>query len=217
MDFTWTIVALVVVMAIAWRFLGSYMVSVYEGRTRWLSMVERPVYRIIGVDPEHEQSWQRYSASVIAFSGVALLVTYGIFRLQGSLPFNPQHLPGVTPALSWNTSVSFVTNTNWQAYSGETTMSYLSQMGALAVQNFLSAAVGIAAVTTRLSPAARPRPRPESGNQRPSARRSPWSGAVRSVPRSAGAGPPPPAAGRGRAVEAARLPQRSRTAPRGRW
>ena len=106
MDFTWTIVALVVVMAIAWRFLGSYMVSVYEGRTRWLSIVERPVYRIIGVDPEREQSWQRYGASVIAFSGVALLVTYGIVRLQGSLPFNPQHLSGVTPALSWNTSTS---------------------------------------------------------------------------------------------------------------
>ena len=144
MDFAWTIVALVVVMAIAWRFLGSYMVSVYEGRTRWLSLIERPVYRIIGVDPELEQSWQRYGASVVVFSGVALLVTYGIFRLQGSLPFNPQHLPGVTPALSWNTAVSFVTNTNWQAYSGESTMSYLSQMGALAVQNFLSAAVGIA-------------------------------------------------------------------------
>jgi len=144
MDFAWTIVALVVVLAIAWRFLGSYMVSVYEGRTRWLSLIERPVYRIIGVDPELEQSWQRYSASVIVFSGVALLVTYGIFRLQGSLPFNPQHLPGVTPALSWNTAVSFVTNTNWQAYSGESTMSYLSQMGALAVQNFLSAAVGMA-------------------------------------------------------------------------
>ena len=144
MDFAWTIVALVVVMAIAWRFLGSYMVSVYARRTRWLSLIERPIYRIIGVDPELEQSWQWYGASVIAFSGVALLVTYGIFRLQGSLPVNPQHLAGVTPALSWNTAVSFVTNTNWQAYSGETTMSYLSQMGALAVQNFLSAAVGIA-------------------------------------------------------------------------
>jgi K+-transporting ATPase ATPase A chain len=144
MDFAWTIVALVVVLAIAWRFLGSYMVSVYEGRARWLSLIERPVYRIIGVDPELEQSWQRYGASVVVFSGVALLVTYGIFRLQGALPFNPQHLPGVTPALSWNTAVSFVTNTNWQAYAGESTMSYLSQMGALAVQNFLSAAVGIA-------------------------------------------------------------------------
>jgi K+-transporting ATPase ATPase A chain len=81
---------------------------------------------------------------MIVFSGIALLVTYAFFRLQGVLPFNPQHLPGVTPALAWNTAVSFVTNTNWQAYSGESTMSYLSQMGSLAVQNFLSAAVGIA-------------------------------------------------------------------------
>ncbi len=144
MPFAWTIVALVVVLAVAWRFLGSYMVAVYEGRTRWLSFVERPAYRVMGVDPANEQSWQRYGGSVIAFSAVALLLSYGIFRLQGSLPFNPQHLPGVGPALSWNTAVSFVTNTNWQAYSGETTMSYLSQMGALAVQNFLSAAVGVA-------------------------------------------------------------------------
>jgi K+-transporting ATPase ATPase A chain len=144
MGFTWTIVALVVVLALAWRFLGSYMAAVYEGRVRWLAWVERPIYRVIGVDPESEQSWQRYGGALIVFSGVALLVTYGIFRLQGVLPFNPQHLPAVTPALAWNTSVSFVTNTNWQAYSGETTMSYLSQMGSLAVQNFVSAAVGIA-------------------------------------------------------------------------
>jgi K+-transporting ATPase ATPase A chain len=144
MTFTWTIVALVVVLAIAWRLLGSYMAAVFEGRVRWLGFVERPVYRALRVDPEGEQSWQRYSVSVIAFSGVALAVTYAIFRLQGILPFNPQHLPGVTPALAWNTAVSFVTNTNWQAYSGETTMSYFSQMGALAVQNFVSAAVGIA-------------------------------------------------------------------------
>jgi K+-transporting ATPase ATPase A chain len=144
MGFAWTIVALVVVLAIAWRFLGSYLVSVYEGRVRWLRFAERPVYRVIGVDPENEQSWQRYGASVIVFSAVALLISYGIFRLQGHLPLNPQHLPDVGPALSWNTAVSFLTNTNWQAYSGETTMSYLSQMGALAVQNFLSAAVGMA-------------------------------------------------------------------------
>jgi potassium-transporting ATPase potassium-binding subunit len=144
MGFTWTIVALVVVLAIAWRFLGSYMAAVFEGRVRWLSAVERPVYRVLGVDPESEQSWQRYGASLIVFSAVALGVTYLIFRLQGVLPLNPQHLPAVSPALAWNTSVSFVTNTNWQAYSGETTMSYLSQMGALAVQNFVSAAVGIA-------------------------------------------------------------------------
>ena len=144
MSFTWTIVALIAVLAIAWRFLGSYMVSVYEGRAKWLAFVERPIYRVIGVDADSEQSWQRYGASMIVFSGIAILVSYAIFRLQGHLPLNPQHLPGVTPALSWNTAVSFVTNTNWQSYSGETTMSYLSQMGALAVQNFLSAAVGIA-------------------------------------------------------------------------
>ena len=144
MGFTWTIVALVVVLALCWRFLGAYLVSVYEGRARWLRFAERPIYRILGVDPDKEQSWQRYGMSVIIFSGVALLLSYGIFRLQDHLPFNPQHLPGVGPALSWNTAVSFVTNTNWQAYSGESTMSYLSQMGALAVQNFLSAAVGIA-------------------------------------------------------------------------
>jgi potassium-transporting ATPase potassium-binding subunit len=143
-DFTWTIIALVVILIIAWRFLGSYMAAVFQGRVRWLSFIERPVYRLIGVDADSEQTWQRYSISLIIFSGVALLVTYLIFRLQGVLPFNPQHLPGVSPALAWNTSVSFVTNTNWQAYSGETTMSYLSQMGSLAVQNFVSAAVGIA-------------------------------------------------------------------------
>jgi K+-transporting ATPase ATPase A chain len=144
MGFTWTLVLLVVTLAIAWRFLGSYMASVFEGRVRWLALAERPVYRVLGVDPASEQSWKRYSVSVIMFSAVALLLSYLIFRLQGTLPFNPQHLPGLSPALAWNTSVSFVTNTNWQAYSGETTMSYFSQMAALAVQNFLSAAVGIA-------------------------------------------------------------------------
>jgi K+-transporting ATPase ATPase A chain len=144
MGFAGTIVAMIVVLAIAWRFLGAYMVSVYEGRTRWLSYIERPIYKVAGIDPEAEQSWQRYGASLIIFSGVMLLVGYTLLRLQGHLPLNPQHLPGVSPALSWNTIVSFVTNTNWQSYSGETTMSYLSQMGTLALQNFLSAAVGIA-------------------------------------------------------------------------
>ena len=144
MGFAWTIVLMIVVLAIAWRFLGAYMVSVYEGRTRWLSLIERPIYKIAGIDPDAEQSWQRYGASLIIFSGVMLLIGYTLLRLQGHLPLNPQHLPGVSPALSWNTIVSFVTNTNWQSYSGETTMSYLSQMGTLALQNFLSAAVGIA-------------------------------------------------------------------------
>jgi K+-transporting ATPase ATPase A chain len=144
MDFALTILALVVVLAIAWRYLGSYMVAVFEGRVRWLRILERPIYRALGTDPEAEQSWQRYATSLVVFSGVALGVGYAIFRLQGVLPFNPQHQADVTPALAWNTIVSFVTNTNWQAYSGETTMSYLSQMADLAVQNFVSAAVGIA-------------------------------------------------------------------------
>jgi K+-transporting ATPase ATPase A chain len=144
MNFALTLVALVVLLAIAWRYLGAYMVSVYQGKTKWLRVIEKPIYSIIGVDPEAEQSWQRYSISLIAFSGAAILISYLIFRLQGSLPLNPQHLPGVTPALAWNTAVSFVTNTNWQSYAGESTMSYLSQMGALAVQNFLSASAGIA-------------------------------------------------------------------------
>jgi potassium-transporting ATPase potassium-binding subunit len=148
MGFAWTIVVLVVLLAISWRFLGSYMAAVFEGRVRWLSLVERPIYRVIGVDAKSEQTWKRYSASVIIFSGFALLFSYAIFRLQGVLPFNPQHLPGVGPALAWNTAVSFVTNTNWQAYAGESTMSYLSQMGSLAVQNFVSAAVGIAVAVT---------------------------------------------------------------------
>lgn len=144
MSFTLTLVALVVCLGLTWRYLGSYMVSVYDGRAKWLAPIERPIYRSLGVNPDAEQSWQRYAASLVIFSAVAILMSYVIFRLQGSLPFNPQHLSGVTPALAWNTAVSFVTNTNWQSYSGETTMSYLSQMGALAVQNFLSASVGIA-------------------------------------------------------------------------
>jgi K+-transporting ATPase ATPase A chain len=144
MAFALTIVVMVVVLGLCWRFLGAYMVHVYEGRTRWLAWVERPVYRVLKVDPEAEQTWQRYAASIVGFSAIALLITYGIFRLQGSLPFNPEGFGAVRPDTAWNTSVSFVTNTNWQSYSGETTMSYLSQMGALAVQNFVSAAVGMA-------------------------------------------------------------------------
>jgi len=97
MGFGWTIVALIAVLAIAWRFLGSYMAAVFDGRVRWLAFIERPVYRLLSVNPDSEQSWRRYGASLIVFSGMALLVTYLIFRLQGVLPFNPQHPPGVTP------------------------------------------------------------------------------------------------------------------------
>src|SRR5579883_565705 len=144
MDFLWTIVALAVVLGLAWRFLGSYLAAVYEGRVAFLGWLERPIYRALRVDPEVEQSWQRYAASVVLFSGVAILLTYLVERLQGSLPLDPQHLGAVAPALSWNTAVSFVTNTNWQNYAGETTMSYLTQMAALTAQQFASAAVGMA-------------------------------------------------------------------------
>ncbi len=139
-----TIVALVALTAIAWRFLGAYMVAVYQTRVHFLGFVERPIYRLIGTSPDREQTWKRYATSLLVFSGVFLLIDYLIFRIQGSLPLNPQHLGAVPPALSWNTAVSFVTNTNWQNYAGETTMSYFSQMGALMVQQFVSAAVGIA-------------------------------------------------------------------------
>jgi K+-transporting ATPase ATPase A chain len=144
MAFFWTVVALVVALAVVWRLLGAYMVSVYEGRCAWLGIFERRIYRLMGVNADSEQTWQRYGVSLTAFSGVVLLIGYGLLRLQGSLPLDPQHLGAVGPAVSFNTIVSFVTNTNWQAYSGETTMSYLSQMGTLALQNFLSAAVGMA-------------------------------------------------------------------------
>ena len=144
MSYFWVIVALVVVLALAWRFLGSYMEAVFAGRVRFFAWAERPVYRLIGVDPEVEQPWQRYAGALIVFSGMAILFTYLIQRLQGSLPLNPQHLGAVAPALAWNTAVSFVTNTNWQNYAGETTMSYFTQMAALTVQQFVSAAVGVA-------------------------------------------------------------------------
>jgi K+-transporting ATPase ATPase A chain len=140
----WTIVVLIVALGITWRYLGSYMAAVFDGRVHFLRWVERPIYRALGTSPEREQTWKRYAGSLIIFSGVSLGLTYLIFRIQGSLPLNPQHLGAVPPALSFNTAVSFLTNTNWQAYGGETTMSYISQM-TLVVQQFVSPAVGIVA------------------------------------------------------------------------
>jgi K+-transporting ATPase ATPase A chain len=144
MAYAWTILALVVVLALCWRYLGHYLAAVFEGRVHFMGWAERPVYRLLGVDPGAEQPWQRYAGALVVFSGVAILVTYALERLQAVLPLNPQHLGAVPPALAWNTAVSFVTNTNWQNYAGETTMSYLTQMSALTVQQFVSAAVGIA-------------------------------------------------------------------------
>jgi potassium-transporting ATPase potassium-binding subunit len=141
--FFWTIVVLLVALALCWRFLGAYMVAVYEGRVHFLGFIERPIYRLLGTSPDKEQTWKRYAGSLVVFSGLSLGITYLILRLQGSLPLNPQHLGAVPPALSWNTSASFITNTNWQNYGGEETMSYLSQMASLTVQQFVTPAVGI--------------------------------------------------------------------------
>ncbi|HET8991372.1 MAG TPA: potassium-transporting ATPase subunit KdpA [Acidimicrobiales bacterium] len=144
MGFLFTLVLLVLTLAIAWRYLGSYLASVFDGRVRWLGWVERPVYRLLGTSPEKEQSWKRYAGALVVFSGMSILLTYLVLRLQGHLPLNPQHLGDLTSALSFNTAVSFVTNTNWQNYGGETTLSYFSQI-TLMVQQFVTPAVGIAA------------------------------------------------------------------------
>ena len=145
MGYFWTITTLVVALGLTWRYLGSYMAAVFEGRVHFLGWAERPIYRLLGTGSEVEQTWKRYAASLVIFSGVSIAFTYLILRVQGSLPLNPQHLGAVSPALSFNTATSFVTNTNWQNYGGETTMSYFSQIGALTVQQFVSPAVGIAA------------------------------------------------------------------------
>src|SRR5580700_9765746 len=145
MGFFWTLVVLAILLALAWRYLGAYMVAVFDGRVTFLRFIERPIYALLGTSPEKEQTWRRYAGSVVVFSGLSIVITYLILRVQGSLPLNPQHFGAVGPALSWNTAASFVTNTNWQNYGGEETMSYLSQMIALTVQQFVTPAVGIAA------------------------------------------------------------------------
>jgi K+-transporting ATPase ATPase A chain len=135
------VLSLVVALGLVYRFLGDYLYRVVSGTRH--GFVERVVYRAVGVNPDGEQSWGVYARSVLAFSAVSVLFLYAFQRLQDklwlSLGFDP-----VTTHVAWNTAVSFVTNTNWQAYSGESTMGHLVQMAGLAVQNFASAAVGIA-------------------------------------------------------------------------
>ena len=128
--------------------LGRYMAAVYEGRAgfaqRVLGPLERLLYRLAGVRPDDDMSWQRYAAAVLLFNVASILVIYALQRLQGWLPLNGAGLPAVGPDVALNTAVSFATNTNWQAYGGETTMSHLTQMLGLTVQNFVSAATGMA-------------------------------------------------------------------------
>jgi K+-transporting ATPase ATPase A chain len=131
---------LVVALAACFIPLGNYIAHVFTTEKHW--RVERGIYKVIGVNPQADQRWSVYLRSMLAFSAVSVLFLYGLERLQHVLWFS-LGLPGVPPPLAWNTAVSFVTNTNWQNYSGETTMGYIVQMSGLAVQNFLSAAVGL--------------------------------------------------------------------------
>ncbi len=129
--------------------MGVFMTRVFNRERTFLDPVMRPVerliYRLTGVDEDHEMRWTEYAVAMLLFSAVSMLLLYLIQRVQLHLPFNPQKFPGVTPEhLAWNTAASFTTNTNWQAYSGETTMSYFTQMAGLAYHNFVSAATGIA-------------------------------------------------------------------------
>jgi len=129
------------------RPVGIYLARVLEGERTWLDPVLRPferlIYKLCGVNAQEEMNWREYAFAMLGFSAVSMLLTYGIERLQNLLPFNPQGLPAVGPDLAWNTAASFTTNTNWQSYTPETTMSYLTEMAALATHNFFSAAIGI--------------------------------------------------------------------------
>ncbi|KAF0815082.1 Potassium-transporting ATPase potassium-binding subunit [Andreprevotia sp. IGB-42] len=138
---------LAVLLVLAWP-LGAYMQKIFNGETpayaRWLSPLERLFYKLAGVKADEETGWKPYAVGILLFNLIGVVAVYALQRLQGVLPFNPQALGAVSADSAFNTAISFVSNTNWQGYAGETTMSYLTQMLALTVQNFLSAATGIA-------------------------------------------------------------------------
>jgi len=145
----WAEIAFTIGLAVAlgWP-IGMYMARVWTGGSTWLDPILRPVeklfYKAAGVDPTKGQGWLTYLAAFLAFNAAGFVVLYAILRCQGVLPLNPLHFVGMAPDLAFNTAVSFVTNTNWQAYAGESALSNLSQMSGLTVQNFVSAASGIA-------------------------------------------------------------------------
>jgi len=142
------IVLYVVILIALAKPLGSFMARVFNGERNFLSPILAPVerftYRLLGTRPDEEMNWKKYAVAVLLLALLGVVTLFLIELLQGVLPFNPQHLPGVSPALAFNTSISFNTNTNWQNYGGETTMTYFTQMVGLTVHNFLSAAAGIA-------------------------------------------------------------------------
>ena len=145
----WLQIGLLLILALVTiKPLGLYLARVFEGERTFLSPVLGPVERGMlwasGVDPRREQGWLAYTLAMLAFNAMGFLALYAILRLQAYLPYNQQGFAGMAPDLAFNTAISFVTNTNWQSYGGETTVSNFSQMAGLAVQNFLSAATGIA-------------------------------------------------------------------------
>jgi K+-transporting ATPase ATPase A chain len=145
----WLQIALfIVVVGLMVRPLGGYLARVYAGERTFLQPILQPIemslYRIAGIKPSVEQSWYRYAVSFLVFHAIAVAELYSVLRLQPFLPFNPQHLPAPSPNLALNTAVSFVTNTSWQSYGGETTLSYGAQMLGITVHSFLSAAAGLA-------------------------------------------------------------------------
>ena len=147
----WAEIALTIALSVglAWP-LGLYLARVFEGGRTWLDPVLKPVeagfYRAAGIDATKGQGWIGYTGALVAFNGAGFVLLYAVLRLQGVLPMNPLHFAGMSPHLAFNTAISFVTNTNWQSYSGESALSNLSQMGGLTVQNFASAATGVAVV-----------------------------------------------------------------------
>jgi len=142
------IIAFVAILLALTKPVGSFLFALYEGRRTFLHRVLAPVeagfYRLSGIDPEAEQSWRAYALHMLLFNVALMALTYAVLRLQGVLPLNPRGFAGLSPDLAFNTAVSFTTNTNWQSYVGETTMSNLSQMLGLTIHNFMSAATGIA-------------------------------------------------------------------------
>ena len=138
---------LVLVLGLAYP-LGHYMAAVFEGRRTWahvaLQPIERVIYRVAGIDPAAEHNWKTYGVAFLAFNALGFVALYVLLRAQGYLPLNPADVSGMSPHLAFNSAVSFTTNTNWQAYSGEVAASHLAQMAGFAYQNFVSAAVGIA-------------------------------------------------------------------------
>ena len=149
-SFDFQLILFLVLLLVCAAPLGSYIATVMNGENAFIKRVfgpvERAIYRLSGVAHESEMDWKHYATAVVLFNLCGVLVVYALQRLQLSLPLNPQAMPGITPDSAFNTAISFVTNTNWQGYSGEAAMSYLTQMLGLAVQNFLSAATGLAVV-----------------------------------------------------------------------